>query len=77
MLNLPGGGPIRNIVDAHEGLNFPGTRPYACNEVLKFVEGRVSLNLSNVYICVASHTTIRTTLCMILSRDSVSNVLCW
>jgi hypothetical protein len=54
MLNLPGQGPIYIIIDAlDECPNFPG-RPSAREEVLELVEELVSLELPDVYLCVAS-----------------------
>jgi hypothetical protein len=54
MLNLPGQGPIYIIVDAlDECSNLSGT-PSAREEVLDLVGELVDLELSNVYLCVAS-----------------------
>ena len=58
MLSLSGKGPIYIIIDAlDECPNFPG-RPSAREEVLELIGELANLNLSNVYLCVASRPEI-------------------
>ena len=58
MLSLPGRGPIYIVLDAlDECPDISGT-PSAREEVLEFIDEFVTLNLPNIYLCVASRPEI-------------------
>ena len=58
MLGLPGQGPIYLVLDAlDECPDISGT-PSAREEVLELIDEFVTLNLPNVYLCVASRPEI-------------------
>jgi len=58
MLSLPGRGPIYIVLDALDECPDMSGTPSAREEVLEFIDEFVTLNLPNIYLCVASRPEI-------------------
>ena len=58
MLDLPGQGPIYIVLDALDECPDNSGTPSAREEVLELIDEFVTLNLPNVYLCVASRPEI-------------------